>query len=68
MQAGLSRVSGLLGVLRTHALSLGLTPVQGSYRQGKSSKKRLRFSKRGDAASEQLYTTHFVRAKPAAET
>jgi hypothetical protein len=31
-------------------------------RSGKGPKRKLRFSKRGDAASEALYTRHYVRA------
>jgi hypothetical protein len=61
--AGLSRVARLLQLLRDHALSLGLTPVPGKYtRKSSGPKRRLRFSKRGDAESEQAYSTHFVRA------
>src|SRR5450755_3263330 len=61
--AGLSRVARLLQLLRDHALSLGLTPVPGKCtRKSSGPKRRLRFSKRGDAESEQAYSTHFVRA------
>jgi hypothetical protein len=67
--AGLSRVARLLQLLREHALSLGLTPVPGKYtRKGSGPKRRLRFSKRGDAESEQAYSTHFVRPKSDAVT
>jgi hypothetical protein len=59
--AGLSRVARLLRLLREHALSIGLTATPGKY------PRRLRFSKRGDAESEQAYSTHFARPKSEAE-
>lgn len=62
--AGLSRVARVLRLLSQHALSLGLVPTPGKYqRKGSGAKRRLRFSKRGDAESEQAYSTHFVRPK-----
>jgi hypothetical protein len=62
--AGLARVSRLLRLIREHALASGLEPVPGKYRRrGKSSKQKLRFSKRGDRESELAYSTHFVRRK-----
>ena len=60
---GLSRVGRLLRLIAEHARSLGLSPTPGKYqRRGKGQKQPLRFSKRGDAESEQAYSTHFVRA------
>jgi len=60
--AGLSRVARLLRLLREHCLSLGLKPKPGKYqRRGKGKKQALRFSKRGDAESEQAYSLHYVR-------
>jgi hypothetical protein len=68
MTAGLARVSRMLRVLREHALELGLTPTPGKYsRKGKGSRRRLRFSKSGDAASEEAYSCHFVRRRPAGD-
>lgn len=61
---GLSRVARLLRLVREHSLAVGLKPVPGKYlRRGKGPNRRLRFSKRGDPASEQAYATHFVRHK-----
>lgn len=61
---GLSRVARLLRLVREHSLALGLEPVPGKYlRRGKGPNRRLRFSKRGDPASELAYATHFVRQK-----
>ena len=63
--AGLSRVSRLLRLIREQCLELGLTPTPGKYRRrGKGKKVALRFSKRGDAESEQAYSMHFVRPAP----
>lgn len=63
MTAGLSRVAKILRVLREHALEIGLSPVPGKYtRKGKW---RLRFSKSGETASEEAYSYHFVRNRPA---
>jgi len=60
---GLSRVGRVLRLIAEQARVLGLSPTRGKYqRRGKGEKRHLRFSKRGDAASEQAYSTHFVRA------
>lgn len=60
--AGLSRVARVLRLVAQHSLTLGLKPVPGKYlRRGKGINRRLRFSKRGDAGSEQAYGTHFIR-------
>ena len=60
---GLSRVARLLRLVREQALSLGLVATRGKYlRRGKGKKQPLRFSKRGDAETEQLYTQHYLRA------
>jgi len=58
--AGLSRVSRLLRLVREYCLSLGLTATPAKYRR-KGKKQPLRFSKRGDPDSEQVYCTHYVR-------
>jgi hypothetical protein len=66
IKSGLSRVARLLRLVAEHARSLGLVPVPGKYlRRGTGPNRRLRFSKRGDQASEAAYATHFVRAKSA---
>jgi hypothetical protein len=60
--AGLARVARLLRLLGEHTAALGLEPVAGKYvLRGKGPKRRLRFSKRGDAESERAYVTHYVR-------
>jgi hypothetical protein len=62
--AGLSKVAKLLRLLDVEARAMGLTPALGKYvRSGKGSKRRLRFSKRGDAQSEASYSRHYVRSK-----
>jgi hypothetical protein len=62
--SGLSRVSRLLRLVAEHSLALGLTPAVGKYlRRGSGANRRLRFSKRGDAASEAAYATHYLRKK-----
>lgn len=64
MTSGLSRVARLLRLLTEHCLSLGLEPAPGKYwSRGKGARRRLRFSKRGDEASEKLYSTHFARRR-----
>jgi hypothetical protein len=66
IKSGLSRVGRLLRLVDEHARSLGLEPVQGKYlRRGSGPNRRLRFSKRGDQASEAAYSRHFVRPKSA---
>jgi hypothetical protein len=61
---GLSRVGRLLRLLREQALLLGLEPTHGKYqRRGKGKRQPLRFSKRGDAETERLYTQHYLRAQ-----
>jgi hypothetical protein len=60
--SGLSRVARLLRLVGEHSLAIGLKPAPGKYlRRGKGPNRRLRFSKRGDRASEQAYSTHFIR-------
>lgn len=60
---GLNKVGRVLRVLELEASARGLTPTVGKYvRSGKGPKRRLRFSKRGDAPSEATYARHFVRA------
>lgn len=62
IRAGLARVARLLDLLQHHALSLGLEPQLGKYqRRANGRKVPLRFSKRGDRASEEAYARHFVR-------
>jgi len=61
---GLSRVGRLLRLIGEHSQAIGLKAVPAKYwRRGKGTKRPLRFSKRGDADSEQAYATHFVRHK-----
>ena len=61
--AGLTKVARLLRALEETALAMGLVPAIGKYmRSGKGPKKRLRFSKRGDATSEAAYARQFVRS------
>jgi len=61
---GLSRVGRLLRLIGEHARTLGLEPTPGKYlRRGKGANRQLRFSKRGDSASELPYLTHYVRQK-----
>jgi hypothetical protein len=60
--SGLARVARLLKLIHEQALALGLAPTRGKYlRPGKGPNRRLRFSKRGDEASELAYGTHFIR-------
>lgn len=60
--AGLSKVARILRILETEALARGLSPIAGKYqRSGKGPNRRLRFSKRGDAATEASYARHYVR-------
>ncbi|HET9953124.1 MAG TPA: hypothetical protein VFQ61_01400 [Polyangiaceae bacterium] len=62
MTSGLSRVARVLRLIEERALELGLTATRGKYvRRGPGRKQSLRFSKRGDAESERLYSRHFVR-------
>lgn len=63
--AGLKKVGRLLRVLEAEALAKGLTPKVGKYlRSGKGPKRKLRFSKSGDAAAEAAYARHYVRTEP----
>ncbi len=65
IRTGLSRVGRILRLVSEHALSLGLTPAPGKYlRRGTGPNRKLRFSKRGDQASEAAYATHFARPQP----
>lgn len=60
--AGLKKVGRLLRVLEVEALAKGLSPKVGKYlRSGKGRKRKLRFSKSGDAAAEAAYARHYVR-------
>jgi hypothetical protein len=64
--AGLSRVSRILRLVAEHSRAIGLEPAAGKYlRRGTGPNRRLRFSKRGDAASERAYTQHFIRPRTA---
>jgi hypothetical protein len=57
----LTRLSRLLRILRFHVHDLHLKPSATVYmRYGKGPKRRLRFSKTGDAGIETAYSTHFV--------
>jgi hypothetical protein len=60
--AGLNKVGRILRILDNEARARGLTPSEGRYfRSGKGPKRRLRFSKRGDTASEASYARHYLR-------
>jgi hypothetical protein len=59
---GLQKVGRILRALEVVANQRGLTPKVGKcLRSGKGPQRKLRFSKRGDAASEALYARHYVR-------
>jgi hypothetical protein len=61
IECNLMRLSRLLRILRFHAHDLDLKPSATVYnRYGKGPKRRLRFSKSGDARLEAAYATHFV--------
>jgi len=61
INCNLTCLSRLLRILRFHAHDLNLRPSSTVYnRYGKGPKRRLRFSKTGDAGLEVVYATHFV--------
>jgi hypothetical protein len=61
IDCNLSRLSRLLRILHFHAHDLNLKPSATVYnRYGKGPKRRLRFSKSGDARLEAAYATHLV--------
>jgi hypothetical protein len=61
VDCNLIRLSRLLRILRFHAHDLNLKPSATVYNHcGKGPKRRLRFSKSGDARLEAAYATHFV--------
>ena len=60
--AGLHKVGRILRILASQAGAKGLIPTEGKYwRSGKGPKRRLRFTKRGDAADEAHYSRNYVR-------
>ncbi|MBI4613322.1 MAG: hypothetical protein HY720_06895 [Planctomycetes bacterium] len=61
VNCNLTRLSKLLRILRFHAHDLNLKPSITAYmRWGRGPKRRLRFSKTGDAKLEEVYSMHFV--------
>ena len=57
----LTRLSGLLRILRFHAHDLNLAPSVTAYlRRGKGPKQRLRFTRTGEPKLEEAYATHFL--------
>jgi hypothetical protein len=57
----LTRLSRLLRILRFHVHDLKLVPSATVYlRYGRGPKRRLRFTKTGEAKLEKAYATHFV--------
>lgn len=57
----LTRLSRLLRILRFHAHDLKLIPSVTVYRRwGKGPRRRLRFTKTGDAKLEEAYSRHFL--------
>jgi hypothetical protein len=60
--AGLHKVGRILTVLDGQARAKGLVPTEAKHwRSGKGPKRRLRFTKRGDAASEGAYARQYAR-------
>jgi hypothetical protein len=57
----LTRLSRLLRILQFHAQDLNLLPSDAAYiRPDRGQKRRLRFTKTGDAKLEKAYSTHFA--------
>jgi hypothetical protein len=64
IQGSLSKANRILHILRLHAQERGLYPSLTVYHKwGNGQKIRLRFSKSGNPAIEELYSTHYV-ARP----
>jgi hypothetical protein len=60
--AGLQKVGRLLRVLDSQARAKGLVATEAKHwRSGKGPKRRLRFTKQGDATSEASYARSYVR-------
>jgi hypothetical protein len=61
VRCNLTRLARLLRILRFHAHDLNLVPSVSVYRRcGKGPRRRLRFTKTGDARLEEAYARHFV--------
>jgi hypothetical protein len=61
IKCNLSKANRILRILRLYAEDRGLRPSRTVYKKwGKSEKTRLRFSKSGNLAIEELYSTHYV--------
>src|SRR5918996_1950012 len=60
IQAGLGKVSEAMRVFRKWAAGKGLQPSETVYVARTRDRRRLRFSKSGDAAIERAYRTHWV--------
>src|ERR687891_1521577 len=60
IQAGLGKVSEAMRVFRKWAVGKGLKPSETVYVARTRDRRRLRFSKSGDAAIERAYRTHWV--------
>ena len=61
IRCNLTRLGRLLRILRFHAHDLKLVPSHTVYMQwGKGPKRRLHFTKTGDATLEEAYARHFV--------
>ena len=61
IDCNLTRLSRLLRILGFHAHDLNLVPSAGVYLfGGKGSRRRLLFTKSGDARVEEIYARHFV--------
>jgi hypothetical protein len=61
IKCNLSKANRILRILRLYAEDRGLRPSRTVYKKwGKSEKTRLRFSKSGNLAIEELYSTHYL--------
>ncbi len=61
IKCNLSKANRILRILRLYAEDRGLRPSRTVYKKwGKGQKIRLRFSKSGNPAIEELYSTHYV--------
>ncbi|OMF90374.1 hypothetical protein [Paenibacillus sp. FSL R7-0337] len=70
LRGNLSQFNFILSLIRQKAREHELKPSHTDYvKRGKGPKRPLRFSKTGDVAMEQRYSTHYVTTNPApAET
>jgi hypothetical protein len=61
IDCNLTRLSRLLRILQFHVHDLNLVPSDAAYiRPDRGQKRRLRFTKTGDAKLEKAYSTHFA--------